>query len=228
MKNGWVKIHRQLMDKGYYADSHYIHLWVHLILKASYEEGEYMHKGKIHKLKKGQISTGRKKLSSETGINESKIERILKVFEREGQIEQLANKRFRVITILLYEHYQKNEQLVNNWRTTGEQLVNTIKEDKEDKEIKKYIYNPEIFERFWDAYDKKNGKTKTIEYWKKKKIDDQLAETIIERAKEYREATGDKNFMKDPERWIRDERWNDSIQQKTSKGEIIDFTKFYN
>lgn len=130
MNQGWIKIHRSIEDKGYYRDSEYIHLWVHLLLKVNHEEKEFLFNGKIIKIKRGQCVTGRKKLSQETGISESKIERILKLFESEQQIEQQTNNRNRIITIKNYNEYQKNEQPVNNKRTASEQPVNTNKNDK--------------------------------------------------------------------------------------------------
>jgi len=81
-KTGWISIYRSLQNKGWYKKSEFIHLWIHILIKANHENCEFWFNGKNIKLKKGQFITGRKKLSSETGINESKIERILKVFEK--------------------------------------------------------------------------------------------------------------------------------------------------
>src|SRR6185295_2007300 len=102
MENGWIKIHRKIEKKGYYTQSEYIHLWVHLLLKANYEPVEFLWNGKIQHLKRGQILTGRKKLAKETGINEHKVDRILKCFISEQQIEQQTTTKFRLITILKY------------------------------------------------------------------------------------------------------------------------------
>lgn len=128
---GWIKIHRKIKDKGYYKKSEYIHLWIHLLLEANRDAKEFMWNGSVMKLKSGQFITGRKSLSSETGINESKVERILKVFENEQQIEQQKTTKFRLITIKNWSDYQKIEQQidqqVNNKRTTSEQQLNTNK-----------------------------------------------------------------------------------------------------
>lgn len=120
---GWIKIHRKILEKGYYFESEYIHLWVHLLLMASHKESEFLFNNKIHKLKVGQLITGRNKLSKQTGINASKIERILKCFESEHQIEQQANNRNRLITILSWDKYQISEQ-------QNEQPVNTYNNGK--------------------------------------------------------------------------------------------------
>lgn len=139
--DGYVKIHRALCEKGYYKDSHYVHLWIHCIMKATYQEKEYLFNNKIHHLMPGQFIAGRKSLSKETGIQESKVERILKVFETERQIEQQKTNKFRIITISNWNKYQVDEQQMNNKRTTSEQQVNTNKKDKKEKKEKKIPYS---------------------------------------------------------------------------------------
>ena len=68
METGYIKIYRSLKSKGYYKDSQYIHLWVHLLMCATYQEKEYLFNGKIEYLKPGQFITGRQRLSKDTGI----------------------------------------------------------------------------------------------------------------------------------------------------------------
>jgi hypothetical protein len=141
MDRGYIKVYRSLRDKGYWSDAEYIHLWIHLLMKASYKQKEYLFNGKIEHLAPGQFISGRKSLSKETGVNESKIERILKCFEIEHQIEQQTNNKFRIITILNWDKYQvreqQNEQQMNSQRTASEQPVNTKKKDKKEKKVNK-------------------------------------------------------------------------------------------
>jgi hypothetical protein len=113
MSKGYILLHRKLIDSVIYKDSEYVHLWVHLLLCASHNETEYLSGGKIIKLKPGQFVTGRKKLSMQTGINESKIERILKVLENAQKIEQQTNNLNRCISIVKWGQYQKIEQQMN-------------------------------------------------------------------------------------------------------------------
>jgi len=133
---------RSLKEKAYYSkDSEKTHLWVHLLLTANWSDREEILGGKPIICKAGQFTTGRKQLSKETGINESKIERMLTYFEKiEQQIEQRKTNTNRLISILNWDKYQSSEQQVeqrvNNHRTTSEQRVNTSKESKEIQEVK--------------------------------------------------------------------------------------------
>gem|GEM_PF-3752687 len=132
---GYVRLYRSISSKGWWKKSEHAHLFLHLLLKASHSGYETWISGKNMRLQPGQLVTGRKKLSDETGINESKVERILKVFETEQQIKQETFSTSRLISICNWITYQsdgqQNEQRVNNERTTGEQQLNTIQEGKE-------------------------------------------------------------------------------------------------
>ena len=130
-----------MFNAPWYTKSEYVHLWVHLVMKANHEPNEWLYKDKSFKVNRGQFVTSRKSLAKETGINPSKVERILKTFKIEQQIEQQNLFTSRLITILNYNVYQKSEQQteqpVNSKRTASEQQVNTNKEDKKVKKDNK-------------------------------------------------------------------------------------------
>ena len=136
---GWIMLHRKIQDSAIWSDSQAVHLWVNLLLKANHADNEFMRNGALIKVKRGQVLTGRKSLSAETGINESKIQRLLKVFEKCHMIEQQANNRSRLLSILNYDQYQASEQQANNKRTASEQPVNTNNNDNNYNNTKKEI-----------------------------------------------------------------------------------------
>ena len=151
---GWVKSYRSLMQKGWYKKSEYFHLWHHLLYKANHTEVEIIFNSKNIILKPGEFITGRKKLSDETGINESKIERILKFFEKnEQQIEQQKTTKNRLIHIINYANYQHVNNELNNKRTTSEQQVNTDKNEKNNNNEKNIPNDAEVFEYFKKVTD---------------------------------------------------------------------------
>lgn len=146
MKNGWIKLHRKILDKGYYKKSHYIHLWIHLLLKANHKKQEFMWNKEIIIIKEGQLLTGRKQLSQETGINEGTIENILKMLESEHQILQQKTTKFRVISIVNWYSYQIIDSSSDNGLTTELQQNYTNKNDKKVKNVKKGFIKPSLSE----------------------------------------------------------------------------------
>jgi len=108
-KQGWVKIHRKILQNAIISKPHYAWLWVCLILLANHKEKEFIWNNKKVVLNRGQLLTGRKKLSKITGVKETSVERVLKYLESEHQIKQEKTNKFRVITIINYEKYQGEE-----------------------------------------------------------------------------------------------------------------------
>jgi hypothetical protein len=134
---GWIKIHRQISEKAFYQKSEYFHLWLHLLLRANHHPSEFIFNNVPTSLKAGQLLTGRKKLSAETGISESKVERILKYFQSAHQIEQKTFNRFRIITIKGWNKFQHvehhSEPRLHSQSTTVEQPLITYNNKKKEK-----------------------------------------------------------------------------------------------
>jgi hypothetical protein len=142
--NGWIKVYRQLLDNPVVCkDSNHLAVWMYLLLNATHTDFDMMFKGKRITLKPGQLITGRKSISEKLVISCSMVQRILKMFEIEHQIEQQGSNRNRLISILNWNEYQQveqpTEQPSNNKRTTDEHLANTNKNIriKELKNVKK-------------------------------------------------------------------------------------------
>ena len=73
--SGYIKLHRKLLDHPRYQDPEYMHVWVHMLMKACFADHEVLWQGKIVRLKPGQFTAGRKQIANETGVNESKVKR---------------------------------------------------------------------------------------------------------------------------------------------------------
>lgn len=101
-----------------------------------------MWNGGVLQLKEGQCLVGRKRISLETNIPESTVERALNWLEKEGQIEQQTNNKFRVITVLNWREYQGEGQQTDSQRTTNGQPADTYKNDKKVKNEKKQGIGP--------------------------------------------------------------------------------------
>lgn len=131
---GWVKYHRKTLDNPIICKScEHFTIWGYLLLNATHQDYDTIFKGKRITLKPGQLITGRKSIAERFKMNETKVQRVLKDFENNQQIEQQTSNQNRLITILNWDDYQQPEQQVNNKRTTSEQQVNTNKNNKNNK-----------------------------------------------------------------------------------------------
>ncbi len=176
MDNGWIKLHRDLLDNAIIEKPEYAWLWCVLLLKANHKTKTFIWNNNKTECKEGQLLTSRKKLAEITCFSESKIERILKYLEIEQQIEQQTTTKYRLITIINWEKYQgngqQNGQQVNNKRTTNghkqecKELKNKEKIYKKEKALEKKSFG-EFVLLTGDQYQKlitKFGKKLIDEY----------------------------------------------------------------
>ena len=139
--NGYIKLYRKMLDNPIICkDSDYFTVWIYLLLNATHNEYDVIFKNQRITLSSGQLITGRKIIGEKFGIDENKVQRILKNLENQQQIEQQTSTKNRLITIVNWDKYQnerhQNEQQMNNNRTTSKQQMNTNKNDKNDKNEK--------------------------------------------------------------------------------------------
>lgn len=211
MSNGWIKLHRKTLDNPIVMkDTDHLAVWMWLLLNATHSDHDTIYEGERITLKAGQFITGRKIISKELKINESKIQRILKTFEIEQQIEQQTNPRCRLISILRWTDYQldeqQSEQQVNNKRT----LNNKTKNNKKD------IYAQE-FEKLWLLVPKKVSKKKAYQKYIKaveKKNHDEIYIAFKNQVDNNWKDT-DPKFTPALDVWLNNERWDDAVIKPT-------------
>ena len=188
---GYIKLYRSMWDNPVITkDADHIAIWVYLLTHATHKRTAVMFGGKRIFLKPGELTTGRRVLSREMQISESKVQRVLKSFEIEQQIEQRTDRQCRLISIVNWNEYQsseqRNEQRVNNDRTTSEQRVNTKQECKNERMkeergqapvalsvVRDYVreknlnVDPDVFYAYYEenGWRKKNGQP--VRDWKK-------------------------------------------------------------
>jgi hypothetical protein len=161
--DGWVKIHRKMLDNPtVMKDPDYLAVWIYLILNATHKERNVMFRGKKIVLQQGQLLTGRKSISSQLSIHESKIRRILTAFEIDQQIDRQRSNKNSIISILNWSKYQiidqQNDQEMTNKRPTSDQQVTTNNNDrKKECIIKDYAFNVSMMESEYEKLCTKHG-----------------------------------------------------------------------
>lgn len=149
--DGYFLLHRSLFENPIVTkDADYFITWIYILSQAEWKSGKKVEfGGKTIELQAGQFTTGvsnqmlcdLKKVNN--GLNVSKLNRVLKKLKIEKQIEQRSDHQCTLITVLNWDKYQlseqRNEQRVNNDRTTSEQRVNTNEIKEEENERNKGI-----------------------------------------------------------------------------------------
>lgn len=146
MTQGWIKVHRKLLDSPIFNDPYYLKLWIYCLLKATHKDREVIIGNQLIKLKPGEFVTGRKTLTEDLNsgvkpklkLNESTWWRYLNNLEKFGMLNIKKTNKYSVVSIVNWCEYQENEHQVNIKRTSDEQQMNTNKNVKNVKNDKKY------------------------------------------------------------------------------------------
>ena len=105
-ENGWIKIHRKFLKWEWYDDMVVKSVFLHLLLTANFETKKW----RGITIERGQIVTGRKKLSQELGISERQVRTALKKLCSTNELTIKTTSKFSIVTICKYGSYQEKEK----------------------------------------------------------------------------------------------------------------------
>lgn len=148
MSSNFVMIPRELLDNLRYRRSSYVHILVHLWLKAKYAPDPSTFNGEPVILQRGQCVTGRDTISRETGIHPSTVKRELKWLELDQQISIRSCRTSSLITVINYDcdrHEKRpSDQQTANQRPATDQPSTTYinREAKSETETGNILYAP--------------------------------------------------------------------------------------
>ena len=137
-QQGWIKLHRQILEWEWYSDNNCFRLFLHLLLKANHKEKRF----KGIELKVGSIVTSRDLLAREIGLSSQQIRTALTKLISTNEITSVTSSQGTIIQIVSYEKYQVVTNEITNEQPTSNKRVTTNKNDKNNKEI----YIPELSE----------------------------------------------------------------------------------
>ena len=210
MDGNYIKLSRGLLEWEWYTDINTTRLFIHMLLKANWKDGNF--KGTT--VPRGSFVSSIGKLSSEIELTEREIRTAISHLKMTGEVTSKTANRFTVFTVVKYDLYQTNDkQNVSQEpvkRQPNDILTTTIEEKKEGKKGRNTppVSPVERFADFAAAYPKKcTGYLVETEY-----CDAVLAgvpeEDLIRAAKNYavvcrREKTAER-YIKKPENWLRE------------------------
>ena len=103
MKQGFIKIDRQILEWRYHDCYYAFTIWMHILLLANWTDGYF----KGNPIKRGELVTSINNLMLVTGIkSDNTIRKWLKVFESEDMISLKSTNKYTHINILNYDKFQ--------------------------------------------------------------------------------------------------------------------------
>lgn len=140
MNNGWIKLHRSLLDWEWYDDMNVRVVFIHCLLKANCKDIKY--KGKD--ILRGSFATGVETLSKETGLTVAQIRVTLNKLKMTNEIAIKTSAEGSIILITNYDLYQSNDKPndrpiaseMTNEQQTNDKPIATNKNNKNNKKLR--------------------------------------------------------------------------------------------
>ena len=180
----YIKIFRKMLGWGWYGDTNTFRVFMHILLRANYEDGEY----RGHKIRAGECVFGRKSWAKALGLSEQEVRTAIEHLKSTHEITTKATNRFTIITVVNWEAWQIEEgkatKQATNKQPTSNQQATTSKEIKKERntttptieEVRAYVsendlkVDPEYFWKYYETAGWKDVKGKPIKNWKLKAL----------------------------------------------------------
>lgn len=121
MSDGFISLHRKILDWEWYQDNNTKILFLHCLLKANWKEKQW----KGNKIERGTFITSLDSLCVETGLSKQQVRTALDKLELTHEITRKPSNKNTTISITNYNSYQQANTQSNN-QTTFQQHSNNI------------------------------------------------------------------------------------------------------
>lgn len=109
MSQGWICVHRKLLDWEWFDDHNTFRLFMYFMLKANHQDKKW--KGIL--IKRGQHLTSLDKIVLGSGLSKSQIRTAINKLKSTHEIAHETNAQHTVITIINYNLYQASDTQVS-------------------------------------------------------------------------------------------------------------------
>lgn len=150
MNDGYIKLHRAILEWEWYDDPNTMRVFIHLLLNAQWEDSRYHG----YEVPKGSLVIGRKKLAEELEITERAVRTALNHLKSTNEVTIKVTNRFSIVTIVNWAKYQgrddENDQ--QNDQQNDQRVTNKRPATDHIKEYKN-IRNKEIYIKVQNLYN---------------------------------------------------------------------------
>lgn len=158
MCNGWIKLHRKILDWEWFTSPSTLQLFIYLLLRANKEDKKW--RGIL--IKRGQLVTSVATISEETKLSTQQVRTSLNRLKSTNEITSKTTNRFTLVTVCKYESYQLYEEVEQQTKqqalqqTNNKQITNKQQQLKNNKNIRNnkkesILTNVRIDEKATDA-----------------------------------------------------------------------------
>jgi DNA-binding PadR family transcriptional regulator len=195
---GYIKLHRKILDNGVFADAELLKVFVWCILKANTTPNVVYGR----KVDVGEFITGRITASEELHLKPSTIYKRLQRLKSQGYIDISSTTKNSLITVVNYKSYQLDDKprKKRNLDTVTNKFLMEVSAFKE-------LYSVEMLEAFIDYWTEPNKSKTKLRYELQKTFD--IARRLKTWSKNESKFGTKKNNVMDTWQSVRNEMLND-------------------
>lgn len=139
MSDGWVKIHRSMMNWEWWDDINTRALWLTILLSANHKATRWH--GQV--IKAGQFVTSYGRLADLSGLSNQQVRTALNRLKETGEVMVESTNKYTLISVVKWADYQlipdkSNKQITNKQQTNNKQI--TTNKNIKNKRSKENIY----------------------------------------------------------------------------------------
>lgn len=161
MAEGWIKLHRKLLDWEWYDEPNVLRLFVHMLLKSNHTATKY--RGAV--VPAGSLVYGHNAASEQLKLSVQQIRTAFNKLKSTGEITSINYAKFSVVALVEWsdhQHEQQANQQADNSDVTGnQQASNSTQECKNERTLSNIEENENDKSK---PKRKKNG-TRIAETW---------------------------------------------------------------
>ena len=147
MDTGYIKLFRKMTEWEWYDDLPTFRLFIHLLLRANYQEKKWH--GMI--IERGCYITSISNLATETKLSAQQVRTAINRLISTNEITKSSTSKYTIIKVLNYDCYQGVNKVDNKQATNEQQATNnqstTTKERKESKKERSILKEEKIKRR---------------------------------------------------------------------------------
>ena len=149
MAQGWICVHRQLLEWEWFSDHNTFRLFVYFMLKANHQDKKW--KGIL--IKRGQHLTSLDAICAGSGLTKSQVRTSIRKLKSTHEIAHESNKQHTVITVINYNLYQSNDTQISTQVTHESHTNDTqVTPNNNDNNVKKNNIHQQIADEWNEVF----------------------------------------------------------------------------
>lgn len=104
---GFIKLHRSMLDWGWYRDGNTVRVFLHLLLTANWEASDFLGR----RVERGQAVFGLRSLGKQTGLSIQQVRTALEHLKSTNEITLETTNQYSVATVVNFGKYQGCEEI---------------------------------------------------------------------------------------------------------------------